>query len=89
MLYFLYFLALFSIFQAEHVCYYHQKDDYTVQDKFNPKQCGKKCSVMPFFSPGNAIEAHISMIEDASDSIMIANPSKYNQLLLLYLYILH
>lgn len=75
MLYFLYFLALFSIFQAKNVCYYHQKDDYTVQDIFNPKQCGKKCSVMPFFSPGNAIEAHISMIEDASDSIVIANPT--------------
>ena len=87
MLCFLYFLALFSIFQAKKVCYYHQKDNYIVQDKLNPEQCGNKCSVMPFFSPGNAIEAHISMIEDASDSIVIANPSKYNWLLLLYLYI--
>lgn len=31
---------------------------------------------MPFFSPDNALEAHLNLFEEAQESITIVNPSK-------------
>lgn len=62
--------------EAKIDCYNHQTETYNVQDKFKPQRCSQLCSVMPFFSPGNSVEAHLKMIEEAQESIIIANPSQ-------------
>lgn len=54
-------------------CFNHQTDTYNEQ--FNLKTCSS-CSVTPFLSPDNSLEAHLQMIEEAQESISIANPSK-------------
>lgn len=62
--------------EAKRDCYNHQTETYNVQDKFKPQTCSQLCSVMPFFSPENSIEAHLKMIEEAQENITIANPSQ-------------
>ena len=62
--------------EAKKNCYNHQTETYNVQDKFKPQICSQLCSVMPFFSPGNSVEAHLKMIEEAQENITIANPSQ-------------
>ena len=57
-------------------CYDHQTDTYHANDMFSLKTCSQSCTVTPFFSPDNALEAHMKLIDEAQESITIANPSK-------------
>ena len=57
-------------------CYDHQTDTYRANDMFSIKTCSQSCTVTPFFSPDNALEAHMKLIDEAQESITIANPSK-------------
>ena len=60
---------------ADIPCYYHQVKDYTYHEEFKPaKSCDQFCTVTPFVSPDNSIDAHMSMIRDATKTIVIANP---------------
>lgn len=54
-------------------CFNPQTEDY--YEQFRGETCSQLCSVMPFFSPDNSLEAYMQMIEEAKNSITIATPS--------------
>lgn len=69
------FLAI-SVCAASEQCYNNQEDDYIQRHDFLPRKNGGNCSVTPFFSPNNSLDAYLMMIGEANESISIATPSK-------------
>ncbi|XP_003388786.2 PREDICTED: uncharacterized protein LOC100635321 [Amphimedon queenslandica] len=56
-------------------CFDHQIGKYHANSEFVSKTCSQSCTVMPFFSPDNALEAHLNLFEEAQESITIVNPT--------------
>ena len=61
---------------ADTRCYDHQTADYS--SRFEPAECGKQCTVTPFFSPDHSLDVYLDVINSATESIDIFTPGIYH-----------
>ena len=72
------FITIFGRVLASGPCYNHQDETYNAH--FKPSSCRSTCTVTPFFSPDNSVNAYVSVIQDAKENIDLLEPGKINKL---------